>query len=107
MLTAYRPRSWGSTGKSFRGRKLRYYGSVAIAMGKADHGIFLDTATLEYKYVPVHLAGYRIVIGNTNKVRRLEDSKYNERRSQCEPALADIRKIYPVQSFGALTVEAF
>ncbi|MBB5264316.1 galactokinase [Catenibacillus scindens] len=79
----------------------------AIAMGKADHGIFLDTATLEYKYVPVHLAGYRIVIGNTNKVRRLEDSKYNERRSQCETALADIRKIYPVQSFGALTVEAF
>ena len=39
----------------------------AIAMGKADHGIFLDTATLEYKYVPVHLAGYRIVIGNTTK----------------------------------------
>lgn len=79
----------------------------AIAMGKADHAAFLDTATLEYKYAPINLSGYRIVIGNTNKERKLEDSKYNERRSQCETALADINKIEPVSSLGALSEAQF
>lgn len=79
----------------------------AIAMGKKDHAIFLDTATLEYEYAPIHLDGCRIVIGNTNKVRRLEDSKYNERRSQCEAALADLRTLRPIESLGDLTVEEF
>lgn len=79
----------------------------AIAMGKADHAIFLDTADLSYTYAPIHLDGYKIVIGNTNKVRRLEDSKYNERRSQCEAALDDLRRIRPVESLGSLSVEEF
>lgn len=79
----------------------------AIAMGKAGHAIFLDTATLNFTYAPICMDGYKIVIGNTNKVRRLEDSKYNERRSQCETALADLQKIKPVKSLGDLSVEEF
>ena len=79
----------------------------AIAMGKSGHAVFLDTATLEYEYAPIDLAGYRIVIGNTNKVRRLEDSKYNERRSQCEAALADIQTLLPVKALGELTPDDF
>ena len=79
----------------------------AIAMGRADHAIFLDTADLSYTYAPIHMEGCKIVIGNTNKVRRLEDSKYNERRSQCEAALADLRRIKPVESLGTLSVEEF
>ncbi len=79
----------------------------AIAMGKANHATFLDTATLEYTYAPIALDGYRIVIMNSNKVRKLEDSKYNERRSQCEAALADICKIQPIESLGELTEEEF
>ncbi|MFS8652710.1 MAG: galactokinase, partial [Caldibacillus sp.] len=38
-------------------------------------------------YIPLHLDDYRIIIMNTNKRRELADSKYNERRSQCEKAL--------------------
>ena len=79
----------------------------AIAMGKAGHAVFLDTATLDYTYVPVQMDGYKIVIGNTNKVRRLEDSKYNERRSQCETALSQINRIEPAASLGELTPERF
>ena len=79
----------------------------AIAMGKSNHATFLDTATLEYTYAPIALAGYRIVIMNSNKVRKLEDSKYNERRSQCEAAVADICKIQPISSLGELTEEEF
>ncbi|WP_343208617.1 galactokinase [Anaerolentibacter hominis] len=83
----------------------------AVAAGKKDHAIFLDTATLEYEYAPIRLSemepGYKIVIGNTNKKRGLGDSKYNERRSQCEEALAQIQKIRPVKALGDLTEAEF
>ncbi len=58
-----------------------------IANGKKNSAIVLDCNTLEYEYVPLELGDYRFVVMNTNKVRRLADSKYNERRNQCESAL--------------------
>ncbi|MCI8403079.1 MAG: galactokinase [Lachnospiraceae bacterium] len=79
----------------------------AIAMGKKDHAVFLDTATLEYEYAPVRLSGAKIVIGNTNKKRGLGDSKYNERRAECEEALREIQAVKPVASLGDLTGEEF
>lgn len=59
----------------------------AVGMGKANHAVFLDTETLNYELVPVHLDGYKLIITNTNKTRKLTDSKYNERRRECEQAL--------------------
>ncbi|MFD1887545.1 galactokinase [Paenibacillus wenxiniae] len=59
----------------------------AVANGLKDHAILLMCDTLEYKHVPFRTGQYRIVIGNTNKRRGLVDSKYNERRAQCEAAL--------------------
>lgn len=79
----------------------------AIAMGKKDNAIFLDTATLEYEYAPLKLEGLKIVIMNTNKKRGLGDSKYNERRSECEAALADLQKQVQINSLGDLTEEEF
>ncbi|MDY4902225.1 MAG: galactokinase [Treponema sp.] len=58
-----------------------------IATGKKNCAEMLDCATLEYEYAPLELGDYRFVVMNTNKVRKLSDSKYNERRSQCEQAL--------------------
>lgn len=58
-----------------------------ISTGKKNNAIILDCDTLEYSYVPLELGDYRFVVMNTNKKRRLADSKYNERRSQCEEAL--------------------
>lgn len=58
-----------------------------IATGKKDTATVLNCDTLEYEYAPLELGDYRFVVMNTNKVRRLADSKYNERRSQCESAL--------------------
>ena len=58
-----------------------------IATGKKNTAEMLDCATLDYEYAPLELGDYRFVVMNTNKVRRLADSKYNERRSQCEEAL--------------------
>ena len=58
-----------------------------IATGKKNHAELLDCNTLEYEYVPLELGNYSFVVMNTNKVRKLADSKYNERRGQCEQAL--------------------
>lgn len=79
----------------------------AIAMGKKDHAIYLDTATLEYEYAPIQLENEKIVIMNTNKKRGLGDSKYNERRQECETALAEIQTVKQVDSLGDLTEEEF
>lgn len=56
----------------------------ASAMGRQNHAILLNCKDLSYKLVPLNLNGYKIVIANTNKKRSLADSKYNERRSECE-----------------------
>ncbi len=58
-----------------------------ISMGKKNTAIKLDCATLDYEYAPLELGDYRFVVMNTNKQRKLADSKYNERRSECETAL--------------------
>ena len=79
----------------------------AIAMGKKKHAVFLDTATLEYAYVPVKLKGARIVIACSNKRRGLSDSKYNERRSECETALTELQKVTDIKTLGELDEAAF
>lgn len=79
----------------------------AIAMGKAGHAIFLDTATLEYEYAPIQLENAKIVISCSNKKRGLGDSKYNERRSECETALAEIQTVKDIHSLGELAEDEF
>jgi galactokinase len=63
----------------------------AVALGRKDHAILLDSNTLEYEYVPVSTGEYSLIIMNTNRSRGLTDSKYNERRAECEEALRLIR----------------
>ncbi|MGX7125416.1 galactokinase [Enterococcus viikkiensis] len=74
----------------------------AIGFGEVDKAILLDTNTLKYEMVPVKLGDYAVVIMNTNKRRELADSKYNERRSECEEALARLQKKLDIQSLGEL-----
>lgn len=91
----------------FNGVNCGIMDQFAIAMGKADHAIFLDTNTLDYTYVPLKLDGAKIVITCSNKKRGLGDSKYNERRSECETALAELQKVVEIKSLGELTEEQF
>ncbi len=79
----------------------------ASAMGKKNNAIFLDTADLSYEYAPLDLGDAKIVIMNTNKKRGLGDSKYNERRSECEAALAELQKVVPIKTLGELSQEQF
>ena len=74
----------------------------AIAMGKKDHAIFLDTADLSFEYAPIKLENAKIVIACSNKKRGLGDSKYNERRSECEAALEELQKVLRINTLGDL-----
>ena len=91
----------------FNGVNCGIMDQFAIAMGKKDHAIFLDTATLQYEYAPIKLTGCKLVIACSNKKRGLGDSKYNERRAECEKALSEIRTLVDVQSLGELDEATF
>ncbi|MFJ7727422.1 galactokinase [Neobacillus sp. NPDC097160] len=79
----------------------------AIGMGKKDAGILLDCQTLKYEYAPIKLENHKIIIMNTNKRRELADSKYNERRSECEEALSQLQQKLPIEALGQLSEVEF
>lgn len=79
----------------------------AVSMGKKDHATLLDCNTLKYEYVPFKLDNISIVLAHTNKERSLIDSKYNERRSECETALSNMQKTIDVGSLGELDCMSF
>lgn len=79
----------------------------AIAMGKKDNAIFLDTSSLEYEYAPIQLEHAKIIIVSSNKKRGLGDSKYNQRRSECEEALKELQSVVSIASLGELSEENF
>ena len=92
---------------NFNGVNCGIMDQFAIAMGKKDNAIFLDTATLQFEYAPIVLEAAKIVISCSNKKRGLGDSKYNERRSECETALAELQKVIDIKTLGDLTEEEF
>lgn len=77
----------------------------AISLGKKDQVILLDCNTLEYSYHPLELGKYKVVIMNTNKRRELADSKYNERRSECESALAKLQSVCSATNLCEVSLE--
>ncbi|MGV3244613.1 galactokinase [Staphylococcus sp. 11261D007BR] len=78
-----------------------------VGFGMKDHAILLDTNSLEYHYVPTEFGDYKISIMNTNKRRELAESKYNERRSECEEALSLLQQRLDVETLGEVSVAQF
>lgn len=74
----------------------------AVGFGKKDHAIFLNCDTLFYENVPIILKDCSLIITNTNKRRGLTDSKYNERRSECDKAVELLQKYKPVRNLSEL-----
>lgn len=91
----------------FNGVNCGIMDQFSIAMGKKDNAIFLDTSDLTYEYAPIKLENSKIVITSSNKKRGLGDSKYNERRSECETALEEIQKVKDIKTLGDLSEEEF
>jgi galactokinase len=87
---------------NFVGMNCGIMDQFAVGFGKKDHAIFLNCDTLHYENVPVRLNNYSLIITNTNKKRGLTDSKYNERRGECERAVELIQHYKPVRNLGEL-----
>lgn len=96
-----------SAENNFVGLNCGVMDQFAVGMGKKDHAILLDCNTLKYDYVPLILDGVKIVIGNTKKRRGLADSKYNERRSECDQAVADLNKKLDIKYLCDMDVKTF
>lgn len=79
----------------------------AVGMGEKNKAIFLDTNTLEYELLPLDLRNNIVVIMNTNKRRELADSKYNERRGECEKAVEELQKELNINALGELDSDTF
>ncbi|MFB4212095.1 galactokinase [Shouchella sp. JSM 1781072] len=78
----------------------------AVGLGKEAHALFIDTKTLHHELVPLELGEYALVLTNSNKKRGLADSKYNERRAECEQGVAILQEAgYQLESLSDLTVE--
>lgn len=92
---------------NFNGMNCGIMDQFASAMGKKDNAIFLDTATLNYTYAPVKLSDARIVITNSKVKHSLVSSAYNDRRRECETALAMLQKVVDIQTLGDLTEAQF
>jgi galactokinase len=76
----------------------------AVGFGKKDHAIFLNCDTLNYENVPVILNDNSLIIINTNKRRGLTDSKYNERRSECDLAVEHLQAYKKIRNLSELTI---
>ncbi len=78
------------------------------AMGKKDCAILLNCIDLSYEYAHLDLKGKKIVISNTNKKHKLGDSKYNERRGECDSALNSLKKAMPDKTcLAEITADEF
>mgnify|MGYP004663932105 CR=1 FL=1 len=80
----------------------------ASAMGKKDHAIFLKCDNLTFDYAPLVLDGKKIILSNTKKKHALGDSKYNERRSECEKGFEILHSAMPEKNcLGEISVKEF
>lgn len=92
---------------NYNGMNCGIMDQFASAMGKENHAIFLDTATLEYEYAPIELDDKIILIINSNVKHSLSSSKYNERRSESEAALLALKTKLDIETLGDLDEETF
>ncbi len=77
----------------------------AVGMGSKNKALFLNCDTLDYELVSLDLQNYQLIIANTNKRRGLTDSKYNERRTECETAVGLIQKKKEIRNLSDLDLQ--
>src|SRR4051794_3739535 len=78
----------------------------ASAFGEPGSALLLDCRSLEHRPVPLPLEDTALVVCHSGSPRRLETSAYNERRAQCEAAVAVIAgEVQGVESLRDVTPE--
>ncbi|MEE6186299.1 Galactokinase [Mycovorax composti] len=79
----------------------------AVAMGKDAHAVLLNCDTLEYEYLPFDIGDYVLAIINTNKPRKLVESKYNERFNECRTALKKLQEKLNINHLCEVSLDTF
>jgi len=67
----------------------------ASLMGKLDNVVLLDCTSLDYKYLPLKLENYSLVLINTKVSHSLASGEYNVRRQQCQEGLQFLQSKLP------------
>lgn len=91
----------------FVGVKCGIMDQFAVAMGKENQAVLLNSYSLDFKHINMNIGKYKLVVMNTNKRRELSDSKYNERRRECEKALYILKNYTDIDNLCQLSVEEF
>jgi len=89
---------------TFVGMNCGIMDQFAVGMGEKDRAIFLNCDTLNFDNVPIELDEYQLIISNTNKRRGLTDSKYNERRAECEKAVEYLKGRTGIKHLSQLSI---
>jgi len=78
----------------FIGLRTGLMDQMASACGREGHALLFDTLSFDIEAVPIP-AELTIVVADTCTSRQLAESKYNERRAECEQAahLLDVRAL--------------
>ncbi len=76
---------------------------LIISSGIRDHGILMNTDTLEMTKANAFFEGYRWLIMNTNYKRKTTESKYNERVKECGKARSIIESKKSIRHLCELT----
>ena len=92
---------------NFNGCNCGIMDQFAVAMGKKDNAIFLDTSTLKFEYAPIELEDAKIIITNSKVKHSLVDSAYNDRCQECADALAALQRELDIESLGDLSPADF
>ena len=91
----------------FNGMNCGIMDQFAVAMGRKDNAIFLDTADLSYEYAPIKLKDAKVIITNSHVKHSLVDSAYNDRRNESTAALKALQAKLSINGLGDLTEEEF
>ena len=67
-------------------------------LGLPDHAMLLDCRSLAYDYIPMRLPGIHIAVYDTGVSHSNASSGYNERRRQCEEAVAILAQAIAAES---------
>ncbi len=71
----------------------------ASMMGREETVLLLDCKNVTHEDIPLHVAGYDIILINTKVHHSLAGSEYNQRRKECEQGMEVLKKELNIQSF--------
>ena len=79
----------------------------AVAFGEKNKALMLNCDTLDYEAVDSNLGDHVLAIINTNKPRKLAESKYNERVTECRAALKALQQELDIQNLCDIDAATF